>query len=296
MERHVEMYRRLLQSIELYSGNILDRLNGSGDLPQWANDLISESRTHLSDVAHFLRGQDVRGIRYGHVDHGRAYMAVANVRQINEYARECLSLMQKNSGNFPAWAENKISVVARYMDLIGHWLKNENTEGRNYGSQKHPLGKNADVDAVYRGRADGISHRHRNPFSPNDFRRKLYAKGFEEGRSYSAGPMEFIIPQNRMLESHRQGLQHRQLWQQTGRRFGVPGFVPGQPGWAGQAGVAQIPRPSRGVRRAFQPVETYGSLGYASMGDGSMDAAVRGSRVFAGRKSKKKYRKKKRKR
>jgi hypothetical protein len=112
--------------------------------------------------------------------------------------------------------------------------------------------------------------------------------------------MEQTMPPSRMLEAHRQGLQHRQLWQQTGRRFGVPGFVAGQPGWAGAGGVAQIPHPRSGMRRAPDrtfgagfsagqggvqtwpgggpmAVQTYGSLGYASMGDGSMDMAARGS-------------------
>lgn len=61
----------------------------------------------------------------------------------------------------------------------------------------------------------------------------------------------------------------------SGRVFGVPGFTAGQPGWAGQAGVAQIPRPGRGSNYGSRPPKTYGSLGYGSMGDGSMDMAVR---------------------
>jgi len=120
--------------------------------------------------------------------------------------------------------------------------------------------------------------------------------------SMEPSKMEYMMPPNRMLEPHRSGILHRQLGHQTGRRFGVPGFVPGQPGWGGQAGVAQSPHPTRGmssapVDRTFGPglsagqggvqtfaagggpmaVQTYGSLGYASMGDGSMDMASRGS-------------------
>lgn len=248
--RHIQMYINLLQRIESYSQRILERLNfGSGDLPQWTNDLISEARTHIADVTHFIRGQSNDGIRYGQADHGRAYMAAANLRQIYSYSKECLSLMSSGAGNLPAWAENKISVTAKYMDLIGHWLENENTEGRQYG--RNPLPGNAGSEAVYRGRADGLIGRHRNPFSPNDFRRKAYESGYSE----------------------------------TGRRFGVPGFAPGQPGWAGAGGVAQIPYPKRGMRRLSSSgpgVETYGSLGYGSMGDGSMDMAVRGSRSYSG--------------
>lgn len=88
------------------------------------------------------------------------------------------------------------------------------------------------------------------------------------------------IPPHRNLEPHRSGIIHRQL--QDGRVFGVPGIPPGTPGWAGNAGVAQSPHPVRGSRSGGPPpdgaVQTYGSLGYASMGDGSMDMAVRGAR------------------
>jgi len=115
--------------------------------------------------------------------------------------------------------------------------------------------------------------------------------------------MTVFMPPNRMLENNRMTLWQRMLGQDTGRRFGVPGFVAGEPGWAGQAGVAQKPHPTRRMRAAprdptFGPglsagqggvqtfaggggrpgVETYGSLGYGSMGDGSMDMAVRGAR------------------
>jgi hypothetical protein len=335
---HVEMYRRLLESVAYYSHKMLERLEyGSGDLPQWTNALLSESRTHLADVTHFLRGQAKHGIRYGQSNHGRAYMATANLRQIHEYANECLGLMRAGAGHFPAWAEHKISVVAEYMDLIGHWLENEATEGRHYGSYLNPAPGDADEAAYYRGRADGITNEHRNPYSPNDHRRKIYEKGFREsygdtplhpadlpgkpGLVYQSGygsmmaagaaptspdrvdisHFEHTLPPHRMLESNRQTLQHRQLVQQTGRRFGVPGFAAGQPGWAGAGGVSQMPHPARGMRRAadrsFGPglsagqggvqtfdggggpmaVQTYGSLGYASMGDGSMDMAARGS-------------------
>ena len=119
-----ETYRRLLESIAMYSQKMLNLFgHGAGDLPQWANDLISESRTHIADVTHFLRGQANHGIRYGQSNHGRAYMATANLRQIHQYANECLGDMKKDAGHLPAWVENKISVVAEYMDLNN--LKNK---------------------------------------------------------------------------------------------------------------------------------------------------------------------------
>jgi len=167
------MYRRLLESIAMYSQKMLDLLEyGAGDFPQWTNDLISESRTHIADVTHFLRGQANEGIRYGQANHGRAYMATANLRQIHQYAKECLGLMTQGAGHFPAWVEYKISVVAEYMDLIGHWLENEGAEGRQYGSHLHPVPGDAGDEALYRGRADGIIGKHRNPYSPNSFQRK----------------------------------------------------------------------------------------------------------------------------
>ena len=109
------------------------------------------------------------------------------------------------------------------------------------------------------------------------------------------------LPPNRMTETTRMMLHSRML--PEGVRYGVPGIPFPQPGWAGQAGIAQSPHPTRRaaapVDRTFGPglsagqggvqsfrgggggpiaVQTYGSLGYASMGDGSMDMAVRGAR------------------
>ena len=128
----------------------------------------------------------------------------------------------------------------------------------------------------------------------------MMASGASPNAPMRVGAMEYTMPPNRMLEPHRQGEQSRMLWHQTGRRFGNP-----PPGWIGAGGVAQIPHPNMGMRpapdRSFGPglsagqggvqsfqggagpmaVQTYGSLGYASMGDGSMDMAVRQGRRFS---------------
>ncbi len=502
--RHVEVYRRLLESISHYSKLALSLLDsGAGDLPQWTNHIISSVRTEMKDVTHFLRGQASHGIRYGGDPHGRAYMATKNLREISEYADEALGHMEEGAGHFPAWLENKISICAEYMDLIGHWLENESVEGRRYGllnwtgrpgidpvdyaprkygSHLNPVPGDAGDEALYRGRADGIGGKRRNPFSPNNFQHKIYEQGFAEsyggamdweawedaqrrmpnaivepgphprgyggpgggrgggtrggagrgaggggsgggsgrhpgggsgmgrgrGRrrrhrrngvhifpywnlpynvhspvheeaiptvenvtphiegstaiiilqghgfnsipgneaqvewssdesvhalfapiidrndnaieihikfsgevpgnleilriAYSTNHGELVLltgpfsmakrkkrfasiqPPNRMLEPHRMTNRHRMLRaQEEGRLFGVPGIAPGMPGWGGQAGVAQSPRPVRGSapRGGSAPmgaVQTYGSLGYASMGDGSMDMAIRGAR------------------
>ena len=447
---HIQMYRGLLKSIAYYASNALELLrSGAGDLPQWGNDVLSATRTHMKDVTHFLRGQARSGIRYGKSDdHGRAYMATKNLREIAGYAEESLSLLERDAGIFPAWVENKISICAEYMDLMGHWLENELAEGRRYGRpgrgggrrgggrggrrqpgggpgmgrgrgrrRKHrrngvhvypywnlpydvhyqpyiePVilertptvesvtprfrknvaiillqgygfnsipGNHVDIEWAFAGghpqvtsapivnRTDSAIEIHltfvtappeiqiygigystmrgelvllTGPFAmssagkrfsrtssgrgkpylaaksrpqipaqkptppvmqihPGDIRGFQYQPGYgsamapgKASTSMAPSKMEWFMPPNRMLEPHRQGIEHRQLGHQTGRRFGVPGFAPGQPGWAGQAGVAQIPRPMRGGG----PVQTYGSLGYASMGDGSMDMAARGS-------------------
>ena len=109
--QHAQMYVRLLHGICHYSESALDIMEyGAGDLPQWTNNILSECRTHISDVTHFLRGQDSMGIRYGYAnDHGRAYMATANLRHILNYAKECLSYVERGAGHYPAWVENKIS-------------------------------------------------------------------------------------------------------------------------------------------------------------------------------------------
>lgn len=240
------MYGRLLESVSYYSKKALSFLQDSaGDLPQWTSDVLSSVRTHIKDVTHFLRGQSNHGIRYGSDGyHGRAYMAWKNLREISNYADESLSYMQEGAGIFPAWVENKISICAEYMDSIGHWLENEMSEARRYGS---PAIGAAGDEALYRGRSDGISGFHKNPYSPNDFRHRIYEQGFSEGHESSSlrlSNMEFML-YHRMVEPNRMTEPHRMLGHQTGRRFGVPGFVPGQTGWAGQAGVAQIPHPSR---------------------------------------------------
>lgn len=255
---HTQLYIRLLESISYYSKKSINILHDSaGDLPQWVSDVLSSTRTHIKDVTHFLRGEANHGIRYGsHDGHGRAYIAWKNLREIANYADESLSYIEKDSGILPAWTENKISICAEYMDLIGHWLENEKAETRRYGSFLYPTPGDTGDEALYRGRADGIAGIHKNPYSPNDFRNRIYEQGFSEGygggsydrMSYASmrpSGMEYMLHPNRMLEPHRMTGPHKQLFHQTGRRFGVPGFMAGQPGWAGHAGVMQIPHPSR---------------------------------------------------
>ena len=182
MNNHVQMYYSLLESIADYSEECLEVLEPSaGDLPQWTNDIISRTRAWMKDVTHFLRGQENRGVRYGNAYHGRAYMATKNLREIHEYAKEALSLLSSGAGILPAWVEKKISVCEEYMDLVGHWLENEYVEGRRYGSYLAPVPGDAGDEALYRGRADGITGDYKNPYSPNSFKHGVYDQGFHEG-------------------------------------------------------------------------------------------------------------------
>ena len=82
---------------------------------------------------------------------------------------------------------------------------------------------------------------------------------------------------NRSYEDPRVA-QQREL---HARRYGVPGHAPGTPGWAGAGGIAQSPGPGcrSGGGGGAAPPHAYGSLGYASMGDGSMDMATGGERM-----------------
>ena len=98
-------------------------------------------------------------------------------------------------------------------------------------------------------------------------------------RPLQASKMMQMFPPNRMLEDNRMGKWHRMEGEPTGRQFGTP-----PPGWAGNGGVAQVSLAVArgGEREGPRAVQTYGSLGYASMGDGSMDMAARsGGRTFA---------------
>ena len=68
--------------------------------------------------------------------------------------------------------------------------------------------------------------------------------------------------------------------QPDGRQFGGQDRTFGPGLSAGQAGVQTL---GGAGKRGRMAVQTYGSLGYASMGDGSMDMAIRGAsgRTFA---------------
>ena len=221
-KRHIQLYRQLLKDIQFYSSKILGMMSyGAGDLHQWTNDFLSECRVNMSDVQDFLRGQASQGIRYG--NHGVAAIARSNLRQIEKDTEQCVNILRKDAGHFPAWVEYKIVVTADKLKRIYHWIMSESEDGRVYGN------------GMGRGRS---AERKQRRNGPNFLR-------------------YWSIPVN-------------------GKRYGVPGIPFPQPGWAGNAGVAQMPRP--GASAAPRAAETYGSLGYASMGDGSMDMAIRGSR------------------
>src|SRR5690606_15746432 len=72
---------------------------------------------------------------------------------------------------------------------------------------------------------------HSRRFHPGDmFGFYPQAQAAHETWNEQSSKMEYMLPRSRMVEPHRMGDLHRQLAHQTGRRFGVPGFVAGQPG------------------------------------------------------------------
>jgi len=87
-----------------------------------------------------------------------------------------------------------------------------------------------------------------------------------------APPHGELMPPNRHVERSRMSLGHRMLRTKggrydspsvadsAGRRFGVPGYSYGQPGWAGQGGVAQ--RPLGAIRRRRLPNAYKAERGY----------------------------------
>lgn len=346
---------------------MLERLQqGAGNFPQWFNDTLSGIRAHMKDVVHFLRYQASQGKHFGGTPHpnwtGRpdidpvmyepfttrdarsyaavdlfdgAYVATMNLREISAQTDEAIGYVERGAGIFPAWVEHKLSISAECIDRLGHWLENEEVEGRQYGqgagfptgarrpgllwgpgqagvgtgsgirrfsaslppggssrppgggSVPRPSGQYSAIPTGPRpppsgapGPGPGTSEIPTAPpgagwhpggpgsaglpiggpvvvETPQGF---IYQPGY--GSARRCGPpstapmipsqMEWMMPPSRMLEVNRMRLPSRMLQQETGRKFGVPGIPPGQPGWAGAGGVAQIPHPGA---RAFAMVE-----------------------------------------
>lgn len=210
---HTYMSRQNLADISHYARGTLDSLErGAGELPQWVNHLVSETRTHMQDVGHYLREQARLGRRFGsgsapwygiaglqppggkvysghepgHVSKGpSAHMARKNLREIAQYADESTEVLKANSGIFPAWIEHKLSVAAQNMDTVGHYLDNEGEEGRKYGSGIP--GDAGDV-AYFYGIADGMGGRHKPEQWSEAFQLKIYEQGWREGNQQKNDP------------------------------------------------------------------------------------------------------------
>jgi hypothetical protein len=274
MTQHEHMLRQNLYDIELYARKSLDALERGVDvIPDWIHHKIATARTHMKDTGHFVRYEAHMGRRYSGDKNEMCRGALMNIR---EYAQAIAKALEKGKQPLPEWAQNKLAVSAEYMDCVGHYLENRG-EGRVYSG---PAWQTQQFQKEYRGR-------------------RIYAQTIEkvfEGRGVAAiGGVRWVPPpavpgreysMNRSYEDPRVA-QQREL---QARRYGVPGYAPGTPGWAGAGGVAQKPHPGpggcirggrnkKGLKRGMGAQHTYGSMGYGSMGDGSMDLATGGERM-----------------
>lgn len=176
--------------------------------------------------------------------------AVIRVSDIQHYAQKSLDNLNEK-GEMPDWIAHLISSAQTHMKDVAHFIRYRGTAQKRFGSpvDYSPIG-------------------HRNL-------RQIIEYAEEIGKGASAIP-DWAMHKLSIVSEQLDEVGH--FLAQEGRRFGVPGFTYGQPGWAGQGGVAQIPHPVGRGSGGGQGVQTYGSLGYGSMGDGSMDVAIRGGR------------------
>lgn len=187
------------------------------------------------------------------------YMAKKNAYEAGKYSQELLERMGHEGGEpLPQWADHKLSVARRNMGDVGHFVESEEAlRGRRFALPKLTVPYSEEFD-VGRASLRGIRTR-------RELRRARRHDTFDDDAMT-----------NRQDEAHRMVRNHRMLDYSQGRRYGAPGFVYGQPGWAGQGGVQTFPLMNRRMRRRVMARPAYGSLGYGSMSDGSMDYAVRG--------------------
>lgn len=186
-----------------------------------------------------------------------------NLRQTAHYAREVLKLLDPGAGPFPQWVSDYVAQARVYISEAGHFLRDEASQGRRYGN--HP---EAYASANDKERVAYMVHANLHLI-------EQYAEEILGLLVLGAGAPDPMIVQ---AISHASFIMDKvahyvEVQAQHGRRYGVPGFVYGEPGWAGQGGVQ--PGGRAGLMRGGDPLpHNYGSLGYGSMGIGSMDRAT----------------------
>lgn len=240
------MIRKSLYEIDLYARKGIEAFKKGVDVvPDWLHHKIATARTHMKDVGHFIRYEMHEGRRYSGTEIYE--LCALDLKNIAEYANLVDRALQKGQPQVPEWVQHKLSIVAEYMDCIGHYLE-ARSEGRRYS---YPAWQTQEFQMDYKG--------------PRAY---AQVKDYDDRRSVAAvGGVRWIAPPALPGE----------------RRYGVPGHPYGTPGWAGQGGVAQQPlaiiRGARNKRGLKQMPHVYGSQGYGSMGDGSMDLATGGERM-----------------
>lgn len=240
------LIRKNLYEIDLYARKGMEAFQRGIDVvPAWLHHKIATARAHMKDVGHFIRYEAHEGRRYsGKQMHE---LCLLDLKNIAEYAGLVDRSLQRGQQNLPDWAQHKLSIVAEYMDCVGHYLE-ARSEGRRYS---YPAWQTQEFQMDYKG--------------PRAY---AQTKEYDTERSVAAiGGVRWVAPPALPGE----------------RRYGVPGHPYGTPGWAGQGGVAQRPlaviRGARNKRGLKQMPHVYGSEGYGSMGDGSMDLATGGERM-----------------
>lgn len=187
-----------------------------------------------------------------------------NLRQTAHYARVILDLLKPGSGAFPQWVSDYIAQARVYISEAGHYLRDEASQGRRYGNFSEAYAPAGDGE-------EGVAYM----AHANLHLIEQYAEEILGLLVLGAGVPDPLVAQ---AVGHASFIMDKvahyvEVQAQHGRRYGVPGFVYGEPGWAGQGGVQ--PGGRAGLMRGGQPLpHNYGSLGYGSMGIGSMDRAT----------------------
>lgn len=212
-------------------------------------------------------------------------MLKQNLYDIDLYARKSLDALERGVEVIPDWVHHKIAAARTHMKDVGHFMRHEAHMGRRYGSDKNGMCSGSlDNIAEYarltskslqKGSGEVPEWVHSKVAVAADYMNCVghYLEGRAKGesRAYS-GTIDYP-------ERGPAGIGGVAWTGPCERRYGVPGHPYGTPGWAGAGGVAQAMGPIRGSRNKRsrrQVPHAYGSLGYASMGDGSMDLATGG--------------------
>lgn len=275
-----KMLRQIIEYAEATDG-ILATIDHR--IPQWVDHKLSICSEYMDCVGHFLEDEAAHGRRYA----GPAWNTEAGQLGIERGHRLQQSMHRGESQE------------RRYAAATTRRPERPPEPGRETRPLPAKIGEAGESPSGKVGKT--VRHVAGGRIAIIDDGNAPYGAAVGGGNMNKSRPPEDFMPSLRMKVPNRMGRQNRMLHRQPPeaaqpegtkrryepedfepqrRRYGVPGFSYGEPGWAGAGGVAQRPL---GAVRGPRAAQTYGSLGYASMGDGSMDMAVRGGRRMAGR-------------